>query len=195
MSRRLAAALWLALWSLLAGAADDPATERLNPRYLLMDAKGRAVTNETFPDRFQLISFGYTFCPDVCPTTLAEVAAVMERLGARAARVQPIFITVDPARDTPDALQKYADFFDPRIVALTGQPALIARVAQNYKVRYEIVRDPHAAPEAYSVDHSAGLYLLDTRGDFLKKFAFGTPVEQIAATIDHFIDQAPPPRH
>ncbi|MCB1962913.1 MAG: SCO family protein, partial [Rhodocyclaceae bacterium] len=87
------------------------------------------------------------------------------------------------------------DFFDPRIVALTGQPALIARVAQNYKVRYEIVRDPHAAPEAYSVDHSAGLYLLDTRGDFLKKFAFGTPVEQIAATIDHFIDQAPPPRH
>ena len=194
MSRRLAAALWLALWSLLASAADDPA-ERLNPRYLLMDAKGRAVTNETFPDQFQLISFGYTFCPDVCPTTLAEVAAVMERLGARAARVQPLFITVDPARDTPDALQKYADFFDPRIVALTGQPALIARVAQNYKVRYEIVRDPHAAPEAYSVDHSAGLYLLDTRGDFLKKFAFGTPVEQIAATIDHFIDQAPPPRH
>ena len=193
MSRRLAAALWLALWSLLASAADDPA-ERLNPRYLLMDAKGRAVTNETFPDQFQLISFGYTFCPDVCPATLAEVAAVMERLGARADRVRPIFITVDPARDTPEALQKYADFFDPRIVALSGQPALIARAAQNYKVRYEIVRDPHAAPEAYSVDHSAGLYLLDPRGDFLKKFAFGTPIEQITATINHFIDQAPPPR-
>lgn len=193
MSRRLAAALWLALWSLLASAADDPA-ERLNPRYLLMDAKGRAVTNETFPDQFQLISFGYTFCPDVCPATLAEVAAVMERLGARADRVRPIFITVDPARDTPEALQKYADFFDPRIVALSGQPALIARAAQNYKVRYEIVRDPDAAPEAYSVDHSAGLYLLDPRGDFLKKFAFGTPIEQITATINHFIDQAPPPR-
>ena len=75
---------------------------RANGRYLLMDVNGRAVTNADFPGQFQLISFGYTYCPDICPTTLAEQAAIMQRLGARAERIQPIFITVDPERDTPD---------------------------------------------------------------------------------------------
>ena len=189
----LAAALALtASAALAAGPAGDDVP--LRPRYLLMDAKGRAVTNETFPEQFQLISFGYTFCPDVCPTTLAEVADIMKQLGPLAARVQPIFITVDPARDTPETLQRYADFFDPRIIGLSGSPALIARVAQNYKVRYEIVREPGAADDVYSVDHSAGMYVLAPGGSFLKKFAFGTPVGQITDALRQLIDQAPAPR-
>lgn len=189
----LAAALALtASAALAAGPAGDDVP--LRPRYLLMDAKGRAVTNETFPEQFQLISFGYTFCPDVCPTTLAEVADIMKQLGPLAARVQPIFITVDPARDTPETLQRYADFFDPRIIGLSGSPALIARVAQNYKVRYEIVREPGAAADVYSVDHSAGMYVLAPGGSFLKKFAFGTPVGQITDALRQLIDQAPAPR-
>lgn len=192
-SLALAAALALtASAALAAGPAGDDVP--LRPRYLLMDAKGRAVTNETFPEQFQLISFGYTFCPDVCPTTLAEVADIMKQLGPLAARVQPIFITVDPARDTPETLQRYADFFDPRIIGLSGSPALIARVAQNYKVRYEIVREPGAAADVYSVDHSAGMYVLAPGGSFLKKFAFGTPVGQITDALRQLIDQAPAPR-
>ncbi|MBT0963728.1 SCO family protein [Denitromonas iodatirespirans] len=190
-----------ALTALLAlGASAVPAADAttddtpLRPRYLLMDAKGRAVTNETFPEQFQLLSFGYTFCPDVCPTTLAEVAEVMKQLGPLADRVQPVFITVDPARDTPAQLQQYADFFDPRIIGLSGSPALVERVAQNYKVRYEIVREPGAAPDAYAVDHSAGLYVLAPGGSFVKKFAFGTPVNQITDSLRQLIDQAPAPR-
>ncbi|MEZ5628207.1 MAG: SCO family protein [Rhodocyclaceae bacterium] len=193
--RHLFAAALLALTSLgAAAAAPDDDAQPLRPRYLLMDAKGRAVTNETFPEQFQLLSFGYTFCPDVCPTTLAEVADIMKQLGPLAERVQPVFITVDPARDTPAHLQQYADFFDPRIIGLSGSPALVARVAQNYKVRYEIVREPDAAPDAYTVDHSAGMYVLAPGGSFVKKFAFGTPVSQIVDALRQLIDQAPIPR-
>lgn len=193
--RPLFAAALLALASLgAAAAAPDDDAQPLRPRYLLMDAKGRAVTNETFPEQFQLLSFGYTFCPDVCPTTLAEVADIMKQLGPLAERVQPVFITVDPARDTPAHLQQYADFFDPRIIGLSGSPALVARVAQNYKVRYEIVREPDAAPDAYTVDHSAGMYVLAPGGSFVKKFAFGTPVSQIVDALRQLIDQAPIPR-
>lgn len=194
---RLAAlAALLAIASAGVFSADVPAddAEPLRPRYLLMDAKGRAVTNETFPEQFQLISFGYTFCPDVCPTTLAEVADVMKQLGPLAERVQPVFITVDPARDTPVNLQQYADFFDPRIIGLSGAPALVAKVAKNYKVRYEIVREPNAAPDAYTVDHSAGLYVLAPGGNFVKKFAYGTPVSQIVDGLRQLIEQAPTPR-
>ncbi|WP_323002250.1 SCO family protein [Denitromonas sp.] len=193
--RPLFAAALLALASLgAAAAAPDDDAQPLRPRYLLMDAKGRAVTNETFPEQFQLLSFGYTFCPDVCPTTLAEVADIMKQLGPLAERVQPVFITVDPARDTPVHLQQYADFFDPRIIGLSGSPALVAKVAQNYKVRYEIVREPNAAPDAYTVDHSAGMYVLAPGGSFVKKFAFGTPVSQIVDALRQLIDQAPIPR-
>ncbi len=194
--RHLFVAALLTLTSLgsFAAAPADEEIKHLRPRYLLMDAKGRAVTNETFPEQFQLVSFGYTFCPDVCPTTLAEVADVMKQLGPLADRVQPVFITVDPARDTPAQLQEYANFFDPRIIGLSGSPALIAKVAQNYKVRYEIVREPNAAPDAYTVDHGAGLYVLAPGGSFVKKFAYGTPVSQVVEAMRQLIEQAPTPR-
>ena len=195
--RRLALAAFAALLALgtsPAFSADDE-VRHLRPRYLLMDAKGRAVTNETFPEQFQLISFGYTFCPDVCPTTLAEVADIMGQLGESAARVQPIFITIDPERDKPEALQQYADFFDKRIIGLSGSPALIARIAQNYKIRYEIVREPDAAPDAYTVDHSAGMYVLAPGGAFVKKFPYGTSVDTIVREMRTLLAQAPDPRH
>ena len=195
--RRLALAAFAALLALGASPAfsADDEVRHLRPRYLLMDAKGRAVTNETFPEQFQLISFGYTFCPDVCPTTLAEVADIMGQLGESAARVQPIFITIDPERDKPEALQQYADFFDKRIIGLSGSPALIARIAQNYKIRYEIEREPDAAPDAYTVDHSAGMYVLAPGGAFVKKFPYGTSVDTIVREMRTLLAQAPDPRH
>ncbi len=161
----------------------------INPRYLLQDPRGRSVTNEDFRGRFQLIAFGYTYCPDVCPTTLVEMAAILKQLGDQAERLQPIFITVDPERDTRKVLQTYTEFFDPRILGLTGSPALVRRAADNFKIRYAKVREPGS--DNYAVDHSAGMFLLGPDGSFIKKFAFATPVDQIAAQIQETLAAAP----
>jgi protein SCO1/2 len=156
-------------------------TRGINPRYLLQDPNGRSVTSEDFRGRFQLISFGYTYCPDVCPTTLVEMAAILKQLGDQASRLQPIFITVDPERDTAKVLKTYTEFFDPRILGLTGSPALVRRAADNFRIRYAKVREPGA--ENYAVDHSAGMILLGPDGAFIKKFAFATPVDEITAQL------------
>ena len=153
----------------------------INPRYLLQDPNGRSVTSEDFRGRFQLISFGYTYCPDICPTTLVEMAAILKQLRDQADRLQPIFITVDPERDTGKVLQTYTEFFDPRILGLTGSPALVRRAADNFRIRYAKVREPGA--ENYAVDHSAGMILLGPDGAFIKKFAFATPVDEITAQL------------
>lgn len=161
----------------------------INPRYLLQDPRGRSVTNEDFRGRFQLISFGYTYCPDVCPTTLVEMAAILKQLGEQAERVQPIFISVDPERDTGKVLQTYTEFFDPRILGLTGSPALVRRAADNFKIRYAKVREP--GNENYAVDHSAGMILLGPDGEFIKKFAFATPVDNIVKVLDEILTATP----
>ena len=132
----------------------------LMPRYLLMDVQGRAVTHEDFRGRFQLVSFGFVSCPDVCPTTLLEFKHVLELLGREAQRLQPIFITVDPERDTRAVLRDYTAAFDPRILALTGSPELIRRAADSFRIQYEKVREPGAAPENYTMNHTAGMVLL-----------------------------------
>ena len=129
----------------------------LMPRYLLMDVQGRAVTHEDFRGRFQLVSFGFVSCPDVCPTTLLEFKHVLELLGREAQRLQPIFITVDPERDTRAVLRDYTAAFDPRILALTGSPELIRRAADSFRIQYEKVREPGAAPENYTMNHTAGM--------------------------------------
>lgn len=180
-------------------AADDANESRgINARYMLMDANGRAVSNEDFPGLFQLIAFGYTFCPDVCPTTLAEIAVIMEQLGATAERMQPLFITVDPERDTAAALRSYTEFFHPRIMGLSGSPDLIRRAADSFKVRYEKVRDPGAPPEQYAVDHSAGIYLLGPDGRYIRKFAYAMPPAEIVRLINEIVttsETRPAPRH
>lgn len=161
--------------------AEEPAS--IVPRYLLMDPQGRAVTNEDFKGRFQLVAFGYTFCPDVCPTTLVEMADILKRLGERADRLQPIFITVDPERDTGPVLKSYTEFFDARILGLTGSTALVKRAADNFRMRYAKVREPGAPADRYSVDHSAGMVLLGPDGGFVKKFAYATPTAEMAEEI------------
>lgn len=158
-------------------------------RYLLMDTRGQTVTNQDFRGSFQLISFGYTFCPDVCPTTLAEVSFIMKRLGPLSERLQPIFITVDPQRDTPEVLDRYTTYFHPRIIGLTGSPALVRRVADNFKVRYEQHREPGGDPNSYSIDHSAGMYLLGPDGNFVTKFAYATAPTKVAERIRAIMEQ------
>jgi protein SCO1/2 len=173
----------LCLWAAPAWSQHDLGlgeTRDIVPRYLLQDVNGRAVTPDDFRGSYQLLAFGYTFCPDVCPTTLSEMAAVLKDLGPLAERLRPIFVSLDPERDTLKVLREYTAFFDPRIVGMTGSPALVSRAAANFKVRYQKV--PKEGGN-YAVDHSAGMYLLGPDGAFLKKFAYGTPPVEIAAAL------------
>ena len=160
----------------------------INPRYLLQAANGRAIIDSDFRTQFQLIAFGYTFCPDICPTTLLEIADVLKQLDGLASKVQAIFISVDPERDTLAQLRTYTSFFDSRILGATGSPELIKHAAANFKVRYEKVVDPAINPAHYAVDHSAGMYLLTPGGQFLTKFAYGTPVADIVARLKKEIE-------
>ena len=186
--------LALLIFMALAGPAAAQATHSLEllrgaetgiiPRYLLQDPNGRSITNEDFRGRFQLISFGYTYCPDICPTTLVEMAAILKQLGDQAERIQPIFISVDPERDSGKVLKTYTEFFDPRILGLTGPVALVRRAADNFKIRYAKVPNSGNDSQSYAVDHSAGMIFLGPDGQFIKKFAFATPVMEIVAQIN-----------
>lgn len=172
-------------------AAAEPLPPRSVPRYLLQGPGGRGVTSEDFRGRFQLVTFGYTGCPDVCPTTMLELKEVLALLGeARAAKLQPIFMTVDPQRDTPAVLDAYARGFDARILALGGSEALVRRAADAFRVSYEQVREPGAAADAYTIDHTVGLFLLGPDGQLLERIAYGTPAREIAARVEAWMSAA-----
>lgn len=185
----------LAGLSMAAGAAQpvsphglfDLEPRDIRPRYMLIGPQGSAVSNEDFRGRFQLIAFGYTYCPDICPTTLVEMADILKLLGDDAQHLQGIFISVDPERDTPQSLATYTRFFDPRIIGLTGSPALVQAAARNFKVRYEKVIKDASEPKLYAVDHSAGTYLLGPEGAFIKKYGYGTPPQTIADELRGFM--------
>jgi protein SCO1/2 len=159
------------------------------PRYLLQDPNGRAVTNEDFLGRFQLVAFGYTSCPDVCPTTLLEMKEVLKHLGGKAAQLQPIFITVDPERDSAQVLREYTSAFDARILGLRGSEDLTRRAAAEFRIRYEKVRDPAAPPGSYTVDHTAGMILLGPDGRAVVRFAYATPARQVAERIEALMQE------
>lgn len=192
--RRLAALAALALLPLTAWPQHDLGLGEprdIVPRYLLQDVHGRATTPEDFRGRYQLITFGYTYCPDICPTTLAEMAAVLKSLGTLAEGLQAIFVSIDPERDTREVLKTYVVYFDVRIVGLTGSPALVSHAADNFKVRYQKVFEKDAPPDRYAVDHSAGMFLLGPDGGFLKKFAYATPPGEIADAVRQQMTEAP----
>lgn len=160
--------------------------DEIIPRYLLQDPLGRAVSNEDFRGRLQLLAFGYTYCPDICPTTLVEMAEILKTLGEDATRLQAIFITVDPERDSGKVLKTYTEFFDPRILGLTGSPQLVRRAADNFRIRYARVPGNEGN---YAVDHAAGMILLGPDGRVIKKYAYGTPPHEIAGQIRDFMQK------
>ena len=130
--------------------------------FALTDHNGKPRTLADFRGKVVVIFFGYLFCPDVCPTTLAELKAVLDELGADAGRVQVLFVTVDPARDTREALAQYATGFHPSFLGLYGDAEATVRVAKEFKVFYQKV--PASAQGSYSVDHTAGTYVIDPQG-------------------------------
>jgi protein SCO1/2 len=155
--------------------------------FALTDHTGRRVTEADYADRYLLVFFGYTWCPDICPTTLNAVALAMQALGDRAGRVQPLFITIDPERDTPAVLAEYVALFDAGIVGLSGTPEEIAAVAKAYRVHYR--KAPvEGDPDNYLMDHSTILYLMAPGGGFLDIFDHDDPPDAIAAEIAARID-------
>ena len=149
--------------------------------FRLTDHTGKAVTDADFRGRHLLIYFGYTFCPDVCPTELSAMAAAMDKLGPAAERVQPLFISVDPERDTVAHLAGYVPLFHPRLVGLTGTPEQVAEVARAYRVYAK--KAPGGTDEAYLMDHSSFVYLMGPDGKFIAVFPGGTSAEKMAEDI------------
>jgi protein SCO1/2 len=130
--------------------------------FALTDHNGTPRTLADFRGRAVVVFFGYTKCPDACPTTLATLAEAMKKLGPEADRVQVVMISVDPERDTPELLKLYVPAFDPRFLGLYGDAQATARTAKEFKVIYQKV--PGSAPGTYTMDHSAGTYMFDPQG-------------------------------
>lgn len=149
--------------------------------FTLVDTTGKTVSDESFRGRWMLIYFGYTFCPDVCPTELQAVAASLDQLGPLADKVAPIFITIDPERDTQAAMAQYVKLFDDRLIGLTGTAAQIAAAAKAYRVYYARAESKTAG--TYLMDHSSFLYLMGPDGTLRQLIKPGTSAPEIAATI------------
>ena len=155
------------------------ATVTIGGPFTLVAPGGATVSDATYRGKWLLVFFGYTFCPNVCPITLLEVAVALQQLGPAASELQPLFISIDPDRDTPDVMAAYTQSFDSRIVGLTGTAAQIASVANEYGAYY----DPHRTGPGhhdYVMDHSTYLYLMDPNGKFVRGFNADTPGTMIA---------------
>lgn len=149
--------------------------------FTLINQHGKRVSLADFRGKLVLLYFGYTFCPDVCPTDLLTIAQTLKSLGKSADQVQPIFITLDPARDTRELLRDYAAAFHPRLVALTGGENEIRRLATAYKVYYEKVTPPDS--NTYFINHAAYTFLLDRQGRYVLFFPPGTEAKRMAAMV------------
>jgi len=170
--------------------------------FSLIDQTGKRVTDADFRGRYLLIYFGYTYCPDVCPTELFVMSQALDILGAAGERMQPLLITIDPARDTAEVLADYVSNFHPRLIGLTGSADEIRAVAKEYRVYYEKVYSQLAQGEDtegagasdpdsdYLMSHSASTFLMGPDGRFIRVFTYGTSAEDMAAGIAEAIAAA-----
>ncbi len=149
--------------------------------FTLADPSGNPVALEDFRGKIILLYFGYTYCPDVCPTDLAAIGAMLRSLGAQGEAVQPLFVTLDPERDTPGVLREYVASFHPRFVALRGSEEETRKVALSYKVFYEKVPRPETG--TYFIDHAGLTYLIDRKGGYVAFFPPGTMAERMAVMV------------
>lgn len=188
----------LALWALVAvalvgvlalqwaGQRPQPSPPAFRPDFTLQDDAGRTYGMEHFRGRFALVFFGFTNCPDVCPTTMSEVAQVMDDLGPKASKVQPVFVSIDPERDRRQGLTEYLAAFHPTILGLAGDAAATQAAAESFKVHFEREQDP-SAPDGYTMSHSPGLFLVGPDGEWLRQFPYETSAAEILADIQERI--------
>ncbi len=162
-----------------------PAQIKIGGPFTLTDHEGKRVTDADYRGKLMLIYFGYGFCPDVCPTELQNIAVALDEMGDAAAAVQPIFITVDPERDTVDFLAEYVSNFHSRMVGLTGSSKEIDAAATLYRVYHAKVKS--GSDEDYLVDHSSFVYLMGRDGTFLTMFRGATDPKKIATIISDYL--------
>ena len=157
--------------------------------FSLVDHTGKRVSEQDFRGRFMLVFFGYTYCPDVCPTELQVMTAALDQLGPDADKIQPVFISIDPERDTPEVLASYVENFGPRLVGLTGTAEEIASVAKVYRVFYS--KAGKTGSDEYLMDHSSILYLMGPDGGFVKHFTYTTDASGLAANLNKVLISSP----
>ena len=148
--------------------------------FLLTDHLGRLVSKESMRGNYQIVYFGYTFCPDICPTSLQIMFQALDILGEKSELFQPYFITIDPTRDSVAVMKNYVQYYDDRLIGVTGSQEMIDRVAAQFKAKYEKVEEDTPDPDYYLMDHTASLYILDPEGRFLTKFAHGIEPQVLA---------------
>ena len=149
--------------------------------FSLPDQDGKLRSLKDFQGKIVVLFFGYTQCPDVCPTTMTELAQVRKLLGADGDKLQVLFVTVDPERDTPQVLKGYMANFDPSFIALRGSPGQLAAMAKDFKVFYK--KNEGKTPTSYSMDHSAASYVYDTRGQLRLYTRYGSGAQALASDI------------
>ncbi len=154
--------------------------------FTMVNHKGETVTDKTFAGKYMLVFFGFTFCPDVCPTELQVMTEALNLLGPESEKVTPVFVTVDPARDTPVAMANYIGNFHPRFVGLTGSPEQVKGIADAYRVFYQKVENSKR-PLEYTMDHTSIIYLMAPDGTFRKHFAYITDPKALAEGIKEAI--------
>jgi len=167
-----------------ADADNTPPSDGLGGRFILTDHLGKTVTEQDLLGHYSIMYFGYTFCPDICPTGLQTLSVALERMGKKAQMIQPYFITVDPDRDSTEVMRKYVGYFSPRLIGLTGSTAMTKRIADQFGAKFERVESASSDPNRYIVDHSASFYLLDPDGLFISKFAYGIDADTLARELN-----------
>ena len=162
------------------GAAGTLLASAIGGPFRLVDQNGKTVTDADLKGKWSLVYFGYTHCPDACPTALNDIAIALDQLGPKREAVRSVFITVDPERDTPEVLKDYVTSFDAPILALSGSPEEIARAAKAYRVYY--AKHPEPGGD-YSMDHSSVIYVMDPEGRFTASFTHQSTPEEIAERL------------
>ncbi|HEY4471124.1 MAG TPA: SCO family protein [Stellaceae bacterium] len=176
--------LALALRETPRGAAGTALASAIGGPFELIDQNGKPFSDADLKGKWHLIFFGYTHCPDACPTALNEMSLALDRLGMKRDEVGVVFITVDPERDTPEALKSYVQSFDAPIVALTGSPEAVAQAAKAYRVFY--ARHPRADGD-YDMDHSAVIYVMNPEGRFTATFTPDSSADAIVQRLQKLI--------
>ncbi|KJS35559.1 MAG: electron transporter SenC [Rhodospirillaceae bacterium BRH_c57] len=171
------------------GTTTTTGTAAIGGPFTLVNGDGKTVTEADFRGQYMLIYFGYTFCPDVCPSTLGTVGRALDMLPAdKAAKIEPVFITVDPERDTPKMVGEYVSHFHPRFHGLSGSPEQVRAATQAYRVYAAKVEEDPNDPTAYLMDHSAIAYLMGPDGTFLTHLSHGLTAEQVAEIMNKRVE-------
>ncbi len=161
-------------------APPSPFTSGVGGAFSLVDDNSKRFTSRDLLGKPAMIYFGYTFCPEVCPTTLTHMSAWLHALGPEATKLRTVFVTIDPARDTAAKMKEYLSGFDPNIIGLTGTPAEIATIARDYKVYYKKVPIPGGS---YTMDHSSFIYLMTAKGKLDGLISYGEPDTKAMAAL------------